>query len=557
MRGDGEISSSEFISFLNHHKSFNSSTFREHDIEEDDDDDEVQEPENEGEGVQELGVICMQIRAYFKEKDETSGLEKFMSDVLSCVTDKTQGNEDGTCEECLFLGTLVKSGLKAKLNGSSLSLLQRAFCVDETFSSVRAVNFVNWLKAAGIGEEFASVENPEIQNVIADESAFEDRELIFNMITVEGSALKLKSTHTLKICVIIGDQSYVASVFPAKERGTEKRTFKLDWKPIQVTAEAFRTQKEATVTMTASGSQNCEEMFEVADTVVLTKFMVAIKAAFEVSIVLTVPRLPGDGIDSAVNSQKSNSENSYAQEVRLTLIGTAREATLAAMRRISLMKTEDLIRVTFDPLPADDDFSSPSSSTCTSPTHASSDKHMASGMKNDGKTQEDLDMIDEDEDQSSDDVLPTAATATPQSEEQSDMAESISTDGSEKGQPLRQASTKNISSSDNVQRRNRATARKQPVAAAVSIQKASVRVEEEDEEEVDYDMDFSPDSVSMTPDAPLTPLRRERPKSAVKDQKKIATPVKSAEKVVAVPKKVEIMVDSNDYEDDEYEVDFE
>ena len=536
------------MAFMNHHRKFNSSTFIEHALE----DDEDSSPENESEGVQELGIICMQIREYLREAEESNGLERFMKEILSYVTDKTEGNGNlgcGTCEQYLFLGAFVKNGLKAKLDGGSLSLLQRAFCVDETFSSVRAVNFVKWLEAGGRDDVEESIDNADD----ADDMVFEDRELIFNMVTVEGSALKLKSAHDLQISVTIGGQSYVASVFPSKERGTGKRTFKVDWKPIPVNAETFRSQLAATVTMIAS-PQNSEEKFEVSDTVTLTRFMVAIKAAFEVSIVLPAPRLLGDTVDSAANSQKSGSDKSDAEEIRITLYGTAREASQAAMRRISLMKTEDLIRVTFDPLPADDDFSSPSSSTCTSPRHGSPDKSKTGIMKGDAKTQEDLGIIDEDEDQSADHVLPDAEPDTPQSE-QSDMGESISTDGSEKGQPPRRASTKNIPS-DNIQRRNKVVVSKQPVVAVIPTLKSSAPVEVEDDE-IDYDIDFSPDSVSMTPDAPLSPRRRERPKSAVKEQKKVTAPTRISEKVEAAPKKVEIMVDSNDYEDDEYEVDFE
>ena len=534
------------MAFINHHRKFNSSTFMEHALE-----GEVDSlSDNESESALELGIICMQIRAFLRETEESDGLQRFMKEVLSYVTDKA--DEDvgcGTCEQYLFLGAFVKCGLKSKLDGGSLSLLQRAFCVDETFSSVRAVNFVKWLEAGGRDDERESTGDADAVNNVV----FEDRELIFNMVTVEGSALKLKSAHDVYISITIGGNSYVASVFPSKEKGTGKRTFKVDWKPISVSAETFRSQKTATLTMTAS-PQNSEEKFEVSDTVTLTRFMVAIKAAFEVSIVLPAPRLPGDKVDSAANSQKSGSENSDTEEIRITLYGTAREASQAAMRRISLMKSEDLIRVTFDPLPADDDFSSPSSSTCTSPRHGSPDKFKSSSTKGDGKAQEDLGIIDEDEDQSADHAPPNAEPDTPQSE-QSDMGESISTDGSEKGQPQRRASTKNTPS-DNIQRRNKAVVSKQPELAVTPTPKSSAPVEVEDEE-IDYDIDFSPDSVSMAPDAPLSPRRRERPKSAVKEQKKTIAPTKISEKVQAAPKKVEVMVDSNEYEDDEYEVDFE
>ena len=126
--------------------------------------------------------------------------------------------------------------------------------------------------------------------------------------------------------------------------------------------------------------------------------MLALNASFSVVLQLKLPPHVGDSTDSYVdgvkNSPKTRSAITAAQEVTITLNGTSREASEAASRRISMMKTSDLIRVTFDPLPADDDdFSSPVSSTNGSPSGHRSMSLTGAGKIND--TYSTLNMIAE------------------------------------------------------------------------------------------------------------------------------------------------------------------
>lgn len=161
---------------------------------------------------------------------------------------------------------------------------------------------------------------------------FECRDLMFTSLIVEGVALTKRVLKQIQIIITIHGESYFASVSPAKERGTERVTFAVSWKAINVSEESFRGQDVATINLTADAEDNQLDVFT---TTPLVRFMTVANSPFEVSL-----DLPLDSDDS-VNVDED-------KKVKITLIGVSR------------MCAADLLKVKFDPFPTDDDdFSSP------------------------------------------------------------------------------------------------------------------------------------------------------------------------------------------------------
>ena len=485
--------------------------------------------------------------------------------------------------------------------------------------------------------------NPVVSDEIPVETdvdlnrVYDDRDLFFSGVVVEGLALMQKTMHHLQISVVIGENTQYASVCPAKERGTAKRTFKVDWKAIKVKAADFKSQSLATITMTAKG-QNSDEEWEATNTVKLSQFMVALNTTFNVVLQLKLPPHVGDSADTVDGikvSPKTRTAVTASSEVMITLTGTSREASEAASRRISMMKTADLIRVTFDPLPADDDFSSPVISASGSPTHGTPTGQRSLSLTGMNKITDNfstLNMIAEGRDSEIDfgvdgemiDIIPasTGAVAAPRVRTQSQsrpQSQGQSQNQTQSGSQPRSGSQFQVPNVSNVntpsqdrdsgkqvndtqrtpsrrmsdltqdesqfQGKGQDTNKDDDVEVDVEVDApvtpptddspphepmsfdeylaSSYQDNDSDDEEMkDYDIDFSPDTVTQTPETLLSPVKKSitkidnKEKDKVQEKVPIIADTKTAQKE-SIKSKTEIIPSPEAYDDDDYEVDFE
>lgn len=403
--GSGEISFRQFFSFICRHDESKAASIAKIYLEDVD--------KEESEYADELGVLWMQIAMHL-HGTEPAAMQKIVKELDACggiVAGVSSEDREGggLCALHLFCAVLQGNGLMSCLHADSISYLQSAFRERECTSPVliRAHDFATWLLAEGVDlteREGTPMISPLISPVgrkavvslineddsvnfnetmpdlhtfypttCPEATAFEDREIEFSDIVVEGTALSEKAFEYLQVTVHIGGGAYVASASSAKERGTTRRSFKVDWKAVHIAAETFRNRGEMTVSLSSSAEGNANVLAN--GSAQLFNFMVPIGASFAVPLLVkSDPDMSGTTL-----------------EVKVTLSGTSREASEAIAKRISEMKPLDLVKVQFEPLPLDDldlDASAPSSPSSSSGPRGKTKKGGAEG----GDIEESIDL---------------------------------------------------------------------------------------------------------------------------------------------------------------------
>lgn len=381
--GSGEISFRQFYSFICRHDESKAASIAKIYLED--------ANKEESEYVDELGVLWMQIAMHI-QGTEHYAMQKIVKELDACAgivagLPSGDGEGGGLCAQHLFCAVLQGNGLMSCLHADSILYLQSAFRERECKSPVliRAHDFSTWLLAEGVDltqregtpmvsplmspvgrkaivsliDEDDSVNFNETMpdlhtfypTVCPEATAFEDREIEFTDVVVEGTALSEKAFEHLQVTVHIGGGAYVASASSAKERGTTRRSFKVNWKSVHIAAETFRSRGEMIVSLSSSAQDPANVL--ASGSAHLFNFMVPIGTSFAVPLLVkSDPDLSGASL-----------------EAKVTVSGTSREASEAVVKRISEMKPVDLVKVQFEPLPLDDvdlDASVPSSPSSSS-----------------------------------------------------------------------------------------------------------------------------------------------------------------------------------------------
>jgi hypothetical protein len=387
--GSGEISFRQFFSFICHHDESKAASIAKTYLED--------ANKEESEYADELGVLWMQIAMHL-HGTEPSAMQRIVNELDACAgivagmpSGDGEGEGGGLCAQHLFCAVLLGNGLMSCLHADSTSYLQSAFrergCTSPVL--IRAHDFATWLLAEGVDltqREATPMVSPLISpmgrkavvslineddsvnfnetmpdlhtfypTVSPAATAFEDREIEFSDVIVEGTVLSEKAFEYLQVTVHISGVAYVASASSAKERGTTRRSFKVNWKSVHIAAETFRNRGEMTVCLSSSAQDPASVL--ASGSAQLFNFMVPIGASFNVPLLVK-------------SDQDTPSTCSGTPlEAKVTLSGTSREASEAVVKRISEMKPVDLVKVQFEPLPLDDldlDTSAPSSPSSSS-----------------------------------------------------------------------------------------------------------------------------------------------------------------------------------------------
>ena len=190
-----------------------------------------------------------------------------------------------------------------------------------------------------------------MESVEADRSlsalTYQSKDLVFISIIVEGEALEHEHYDTAQVILDINDSSFVASVCLARERGSKRRSFNVNWGDIFVPADSF-SSASAVLSLVITDQEllrQCPHLPSASarggrdhshsTAIPLHRFM---KSYFEVTVRVTVPS-ELDGRSGAVTA---------------TIHGHAHEAKESRTSRIMSMRPQDLLSVKFDPLPSHD-----------------------------------------------------------------------------------------------------------------------------------------------------------------------------------------------------------
>jgi len=182
---------------------------------------------------------------------------------------------------------------------------------------------------------------------------FQAKDLVFISIIIEGDCLEHANYDTVQVVLELCGRSHVASVCLARERGSKRRSFNVNWGDIFVASESFMSESVAVAVVVTDAELlrthphlpcigNATSMTDQGHivSIPLHRFM---KSYFEVGATVQVPGEVGDVSDRIYRSGT----------VSITIHGHAHEAKEARSHRILNMKPLDLVSVKFDPLPTD------------------------------------------------------------------------------------------------------------------------------------------------------------------------------------------------------------
>ena len=72
---------------------------------------------------------------------------------------------------------------------------------------------------------------------------YQDKDVVFISIIIEGEVLEHDLYDSAQVIVDICGQSYVAGVCLAREKGSKRRSFNVNWGDIHIPADSFRTEQ--------------------------------------------------------------------------------------------------------------------------------------------------------------------------------------------------------------------------------------------------------------------------------------------------------------------------
>jgi len=182
---------------------------------------------------------------------------------------------------------------------------------------------------------------------------FQAKDLVFISIIIEGECLEHSHYDTVQVVLEICGQSYMASVCLARERGSKRRSFNVNWGDIFVASESFKSESVSVAVVVTDAELlrthpylpcigNIGNMSEQKH-VVSIPLLLFMKSYFEVGATVQVPVEVDEDSDRIVRSGA----------VSITIHGHAHEAKEVRSHRIQGMKPLDLVSVKFDPLPTD------------------------------------------------------------------------------------------------------------------------------------------------------------------------------------------------------------
>jgi hypothetical protein len=191
-------------------------------------------------------------------------------------------------------------------------------------------------------------ESDEEKDQVKDLMA-QDKDIVFSTFVIEGPALEHAAYDTVFLLVQIEGKEFEATQCLSRERGSQRRTFNVNWGDIFIRSEQFK----------------------------LGHVMVTV-AVKDVGIAVQYPDIPIVSVveeditraNRAIISLRSMMDSSFEvkdgveiwaeagveRKVLLSFQGHAREAKSTRTTRIMSMKPTDLINLKFDPIPAVEDF---------------------------------------------------------------------------------------------------------------------------------------------------------------------------------------------------------
>ena len=216
-----------------------------------------------------------------------------------------------------------------------------------------------------------SVEEKGEGNIEGRALTYQNKDVVFISIIIEGEALEHERYDSAQVIMDICGQSYVAGVCLAREKGSKRRSFNVNWGDIYIPADSFRSEQVLFSVIVADKivledfpsfpSEQSRGMcrwnsFALLTMIALRVVLLTVLGAgqsysaeiplkdfmrsyFEVSVRVKVPvaDLPGQ-----------------LGTVSATIHGHAHEAKETRAHRIMSMRAQELAHIKFDPLPKDD-----------------------------------------------------------------------------------------------------------------------------------------------------------------------------------------------------------
>jgi hypothetical protein len=177
---------------------------------------------------------------------------------------------------------------------------------------------------------------------------YQAQDLVFISIIIEGEVLEAPCYDSAQVVLDLNEGRYVASVCLAREKGSKRRSFNVNWGDIFVPARMFE-EASALLSVLITDERRLKEHPRLPSSpgegnsvaIPLFKFM---KSYFEVSTHVHVP---------IVDEEGSRGAGRRSGEVVVTIHGHAHEAKEERTNRILRMNPKELVNVQFDPIPVD------------------------------------------------------------------------------------------------------------------------------------------------------------------------------------------------------------
>lgn len=188
-------------------------------------------------------------------------------------------------------------------------------------------------------------------NAIVHQKAYQNKDLVISSVILEGSVLIHSHYDSVYVTMELENRTLDATVCLARERGSKRRSFNVNWGEVGISSSAF-ADKCAVVSILVADT----DLLATNPTLPHTSNTVKGNSPNSVSIPLC------NFFDSSFEIKSSISLPTFGSEassndgcVTVTIHGHAHEAKEARKTRIMSMKPVELLSLRFDPLPVDDD----------------------------------------------------------------------------------------------------------------------------------------------------------------------------------------------------------